>query len=326
MNNLINYGDVERAIKIIREKENIFIASHINPDGDNIGSMLALALALKKINKNVYVLKSDFIPQTFKFLPGINLIKDYNENMGNMDALIVVDSSDENRLGKNKDLLKKFQHVINIDHHVSNTQFGDINIVDSKAAATGEMIYKLIKNMNIDLDNEIAVNLYTAISTDTGKFSYESVTSETHQIIAKLIDIGIDFNQINVQIYENMSMAKTKLFIEALSTLKTYKNDKVATVSITQDMLIKTGATMEDTEGIVSFVRKIGSVEVACLLKEIEKNDIKVSLRSKYYVNVASICECFDGGGHIRAAGCSLSTDIYTAEQAVVKKIKEVVR
>lgn len=325
MTNLI-LNNMGKAIELIGKNNNIFIASHINPDGDNIGSMLALSLALKKINKNVVVLQSDFVPEDFKFLPGINSITEYKDDLGPIDILIAVDSSDEERLGNNKYLLDKSTYIINIDHHVSNTMFGDINIVDSKAAATGELIYKFIKMMGIELDVDIGSNLYTAISTDTGKFSYESVTSDTHRIVAELIDIGVDFNHINIQIYESMSMERTKLFIEAMSTLKTYGNEKIATVKITQNMLSKTNTAMEDTEGIVSFIRKIATVEVACLLKELEEDDIKISLRSKNYVDVASICEYFKGGGHIRAAGCSISSNICDAEKAIVKKIIEAIR
>lgn len=325
MNNLI-LENMEKAIKIIDKSKNIFIASHINPDGDNMGSMLALYLALKKSNKNVIVLKSDFIPEDFMFLPGSNSIEEYKEHLGPIDVLIALDSSDENRLGDNKSLLQQATHIINIDHHISNSMFGDINIVDAGAAATGELVYKFIKKMGIKLDLDIGTNLYTAISTDTGKFSYESVTSDTHRIIAELIEVGIDFNDINIKIYESMSLSRTQLFIEALSTLKTYKNGTIATVSVTQNMLNRTNTTMEDTEGIVSFVRKISTVEVACLLKELEETDIKISLRSKKYVDVASICECFQGGGHIRAAGCSIYSNIEDAEKKIVKKIKEAIR
>ena len=317
---------MDRAIKIIKDNDNIFIASHINPDGDNIGSILALGLALKKVNKNVIVLKSDIIPSDYEFLPGVNMIQDYTQDLGPIDVFISLDSSDEDRLGDNKLLLDNAKHIINIDHHISSTMFGDINIVDSKAAATGELVYDFIKKMEIDLDIYIATNLYTAISTDTGKFSYESVTSNTHRIVAELIDTGIDFNNININLYENMSMERTNLFINAISTLNTYENNSIATVKVTQEMLRESGAKMEDTEGIVGFIRKISSVEVACLLKELEEEDIKISLRSKKNVDVASICEYFNGGGHVRAAGCSIYSNIYEAEKIIVNKIKENIR
>lgn len=325
MNNIIE-EKIYEAISAIKSGNNIFIASHVNPDGDNMGSMLSLALALKKIGKNVVVLKSDVIPEDYRFLPGIQLIQEYRTELGPIDVFIALDSSDEERLGDNGHLLKEARCVINIDHHISSTRFGDINVVDDRAAATGELVYYLIKYMKIDLDVDIGTNLYTAISTDTGKFSYESVTSDTHRIVAELIDTGIDFNQINIQLYENMSIEKTRLFIHVLSTLKTYENSSIATAKVTQTMLKESGAKMEDTEGIVSFIRKIASVEVACILKEVKEDDIKISLRSKKRVDVASICEFFGGGGHIRAAGCSISSNIDDAENMIVSKIREYIR
>lgn len=319
-------NNMEKAKELIQKKDNIFLVSHINPDGDNIGSMLALYSALRKMDKNVVVLKADFLPESFKFLSGHKDIKEYNKSLGPIDILIAVDSSDEDRLGDNKSLIDKSKYIINIDHHISNTLFGDINIVDSTAAATGEIIYDFIKLLNIQIDTNIGESLYTAISTDTGKFSYESVSSKTHRIIAELIDIGTDTHNVNIEIYENMSMNKVNLFMKVLSTLKTYEDNKVATISLTQDMLEKTNTTLEDSEGIISFIRKISTVEVACLLKEQDKEDIKVSLRSKNYVDVSSVCEFFGGGGHIRAAGCSISSDLKSVENIIVEKIIKLIR
>ncbi|HLR21415.1 MAG TPA: bifunctional oligoribonuclease/PAP phosphatase NrnA [Tissierellaceae bacterium] len=325
MNNLIG-KNMEKAIKLIECKENIFIVSHVNPDGDNIGSMLALASALKKVDKKATVLKADFTPNDFKFLTGYDDIIEYTEDLGAIDLLIAVDSSDEDRLGKNKVLVDMSESIINIDHHISNTMFGDVNIVDPKAAATGELIYDLIKRLGIEMDPEIGESIYTAISTDTGKFSYESVTSRTHKIIAELIDSGTDTYNINVKIHENISMQKINLFLETLKTLKTYEDNKIATVCITQDMLNRTNTTIEDSEGIISFIRKLDTVEVACLLKEMDEEDIKISLRSKNYVDVSSICEFFNGGGHTRAAGCSVNSKIDEARDMIVEKIIEFIR
>ncbi len=317
---------MDDAINIIRSSNNIFIASHVNPDGDNIGSSLGLGLALKKINKNVSVLKADPIPEDFKFLPGNDLYKDYDQSLDPIDLFIAVDSSDIDRLGKNKDLLAKAKNIINIDHHISNTNFGHINIVDPMAAATGELIYHLIKKMDIELDQAIASNIYTAILTDTGKFSYESVTSITHRIAADLIDKGIDIKDINLKIYESSSLERTNLFLKTLNKMKTYSDGKIATIYVSQEMLEETNTSLDDTEGIVSFIRAIGPVEVSCFLKEFNENEVKVSLRSKNYVNVASVCEKFGGGGHIRAAGCTIYKDLASAESLIVEEIKKNIR
>ncbi len=320
MNNLlIKYMD--EAIEAINKSDNIFIASHINPDGDNIGSSLSLALALKKLNKNIIVLSTDIIPNDYLFLPGTELYQEYDESLGPIDLLIVVDSSDIDRLGRNKDLLNNSKIVVNIDHHITNTFFGNINIVDEKSAATGELIYYFIKRMGIKLDKYIATNIYTAINTDSGKFSYESVSSDTHRIAADLIDVGIDVNDINIKLYESTSMESTNLFIRTLATLNTHCDNKIATVKVSQKMLEETNTSLNDTEGIVSFIRTIDSIEVSCLLKEIDSSQIKISLRSKNYIDVASICGAFGGGGHIRAAGCTIYSDLDTAESKIVQEI-----
>ena len=315
---------IDEAIKIIEKSNNIFIASHINPDGDNIGSILALALALIKQGKTVFALESDRSPANLSFLPGFELIKRYTEDMADVDTLITVDSSDPGRLGDNRSLLNKANYVINIDHHKSNTNFGDINIVDSKAAATGELIFDFIKRLDIDMDKDIATNIYTAISTDTGSFRYGNVNSQTHEIAAKLLETGIDLTNLNTELYENMSMAKANLFIETINQLKTYENGKIAVIRITQDMLEGTATDWEDTEGIISFVRQIDSIEVACLMKEYKKKEIRVSLRSKKYADVSLICSAFDGGGHMRAAGCTIYKDIDNAESILINKIKDI--
>ncbi|HAE91260.1 MAG TPA: bifunctional oligoribonuclease/PAP phosphatase NrnA, partial [Tissierella sp.] len=193
MNNIESSFDI--AIEKIKESERIYIVSHVQPDGDNIGSILALWMAIKKIKDKVFILKTDDIPSDFLFLPNVNEIKEFNDK-GKIDMFIALDTSDENRLGKNKELLNKAKTIINIDHHISNTNFGHINIVDSNAAATGELVYNLIKKMNIPMDKDIASCIYTAISSDTGSFMYDNTSAQTHRIIAELIDIGIDKSNI----------------------------------------------------------------------------------------------------------------------------------
>ncbi|WMM26578.1 bifunctional oligoribonuclease/PAP phosphatase NrnA [Tissierella sp. MB52-C2] len=316
-------SEFDLGIDLIKNNKNIGIASHVNPDGDNLGSILALGNALEKINKKVFMFKSDDIPTNFSFLPNIDKIMDYDDTI-ELDLFIALDVSDENRLGKNKVFLEKIENIINIDHHISNTNFGSINIVDSNAAATGELVYKLISKMGIIIDKDIASCIYTSISSDTGSFMYDNTTSETHEIAAELIKLGIDKSNININLYQNRSIQKTKLFIKVLETLKFYHDNKVGIIQVTQDMLNNSNAKMEDTEGIISFIREIDSVEIAVLLKEIKEEDIKVSMRSKKYVDVAEICANFDGGGHIRAAGCTINQPINMAEKLILEQIKKV--
>lgn len=314
MNNVIS-----KAIDMIKTIEKISIVSHINPDGDNVGSILAMGLALRKLGKTVNIIKTDEIPRDYLFLPQVETIMDYDRE--DIELLIVLDCSDIDRLGELKDLVSKSKNTINIDHHVSNTAFADYNIVDSKAAATGELVYLFLNQMGIEIDEEIATCIYTAISTDTGSFMYESVTDNTHEIAADLLRKGIDKNNIVLNLYQSRSMERTNLFIDCLSTFKIYHENKIATVKVTQDMLRLSNALMEDTEGIISFVKDTKGVEVACLLKEYLDGSIKISLRSKEYVDVAKICSEFNGGGHIRAAGCSIKDNIESAEKLIVEKL-----
>ncbi|WP_353095265.1 bifunctional oligoribonuclease/PAP phosphatase NrnA [Tissierella praeacuta] len=321
MNNIESLFDI--AIEKIKESENIYIASHVQPDGDNIGSTLALLMALKKIKKRVFVLKSDDIPSDFLFLPNISEINEYNHK-DDIDVFIALDTSDENRLGQNKELLNRAKTIINIDHHISNTNFGHINIINSDAAATGELVYYFINRMNISIDKDMATCIYTAISSDTGSFMYDNTSAETHEIAAELINIGIDKSSININLYQNKSLERTMLFIKSLETLNLHFDNKVALVKVTQDMANKVSAKIEDAEGIVSFIREIAPVEVAIILKEIKEDEVKVSMRSKRFIDVSAICANFSGGGHIRAAGCTINSPINIAENLILDELKKV--
>jgi len=311
---------MDQAIELINKSDNIYICSHVQPDGDNIGSTLGLYMAISKIKERVYVIKSDDIPSDYKFLPNSHVFKEYDTN-SDVDLFISLDSSDIERLGPGKELLRKAKKVINIDHHVTNDNFGDINIVLPDASATGEIVYKFIKRLDVDIDKDIATCLYTGISTDTGRFMYSNTTYETHLIISDLLKTGIDLNSININLYQNRSIERTKLFLEVLYNMEFFLDNKVAVAIVTQQMMEKNNAKLEDTEGIVSFMRDTGPIEVACLLKEISENEVKVSLRSKRYVDVSEIALKFDGGGHVRAAGCTIYDTMDNVKNIVLDEI-----
>ncbi len=316
---------IEEAINLIKESKKIYIASHVQPDGDNIGSILALGMAIKKINKNVKILKVDDVPSDYHFLPNLELIKEYDIDSP-IDLFISLDSSDMDRLGLGKEFALKANKIINIDHHITNDKFGDINIISTSSGATGEIIYQFIRKMNVDIDKSIATCLYTAISTDTGNFMYSNTTYLTHMIAAELLKTGIDINDININLYQSRSMERTKLFVDSLSNLEIYLDGEIGIVYVTQEMLETNNANLEDTEGIVSFIRDIDSIEVACLLKEMGKDEIKVSLRSKRKIDVAKICSKYNGGGHVRAAGCTINATIDEAKKLILTDIEKAFR
>ena len=312
---------MEEVIKLIQESNNIYIASHVQPDGDNIGSILALGMAIKKLKGKVNILKVDDIPSDYHFLPNLELIREHDADRP-IDLFIALDSSDIDRLGLGKQFALRANKIINIDHHVTNDNFGHINIVSTSSGATGEIIYKIIKKMGVEIDKDIATCLYTAISTDTGSFMYSSTSHITHLIVADLLKVGIDNNYINVNLYQSRSIERTRLFINSLNKLECFLDGKIGIIAVTQEMLRDNNTKLEDTEGIVSFIRDIDSIEVACLLKEIDNNEIKVSLRSKKEIDVSKVCNKFNGGGHVRAAGCTIYGKIDDAKQLILEEIK----
>ncbi|NMA49920.1 MAG: bifunctional oligoribonuclease/PAP phosphatase NrnA, partial [Tissierellia bacterium] len=292
---------MNKAINLIQDSISkdlsIAVVSHKNPDGDSLGSLIAMGLSLDKLSKNVIFVKPDVIPEDYLFLPALEKMIQLDSLNIDIDLLIVLDSSDPDRLGLNKNLLEISKRIINIDHHISNTNFGDLNIVIPESSSTGEIVFELLSKANFPIDTDIATCIYTAISTDTGRFSYQSVTKNTHLIISELYNYGIDGYEINKNLYQNRSLSRTKLFILAVSNLEFYKDGKVAIAKVTKDMYSKTGAKPDETEGIVEFLRDTEGVEVACLLKELKNNDVKLSVRTKEYVDANKICSFFDGGG-----------------------------
>lgn len=295
--------------EVIMGSEELLIASHVNPDGDNLGSSLALYLALKKLGKKVNVLWVDEIPKDYLFLPGIDkIIKAKDLNIEKDFDFIALDSADLGRLGINEEIAKKSKNLINIDHHISNPGYGNYNYVDSKSSSTGEIVFELIKEMKIILDRDIATCIYTAITSDTGSFMYSNTTSKTHKIVSELYNEDLDTEKININLYQSNSFERTILHSNILMNVELHFDGKLAISSVDEKILNETGTLMEDTEGIVEKIRDINGVEVSILIKKYD-DSFKVSSRSKRYVNVSEVCEKFQGGGHKRAAGCTISLD-----------------
>jgi phosphoesterase RecJ-like protein len=217
--------------------------------------------------------------------------------------------------------------IINIDHHISNINFGKFNWVEPDISSAGEMVYDLFRAFKLKIDMEEAVSLYTAIMTDTGSFRYSNTSSKTHRIIAELIDIGIKPYEMHTKIYETSSIQDTNLLGEALQTMKLTEDGKVAWLWVTKDMLKKTKASLEGTEGIINFARSIGGVEIAILFRETGTDErVKVSFRSKGKVDVNKLAGVFNGGGHPTASGCSVFGKFEDVEKKVLDTAKEMVK
>ena len=316
------FKDMELFKDKLDEYENIYLTAHVNPDGDSIGSTLALANFMKdKMNKEVSIVIKDNIPSNFKFLPGVDLIQTDTSNIEGIDLLITLDCGNKDRLALDKRLVDSAKYIINIDHHITNTQFGDINFVDIKSSSTGEVLYDMIKIMNYDLNKEIATCLYVSISTDTGSFKYTNTTSKTHLVASELLEKGIDLETINIELYQKRSLEKTNLLLESMKNLTLLENNTVGVVAVDNDILKSSGAKAQDSELIVDFIRGIDVVNLACVLRPIDEQSTKVSMRSKKDIDVSKIALVFGGGGHAKAAGCTINANVVEAREIIIKEI-----
>lgn len=309
-----------KIVNTLLNAQNIAIVSHENPDGDCIGSMLALYLALRKKGKEVRMYLKDGLPKNLLFLPSSDKINIQDEIDESFDVLVLLDTGELERTGI-KGIDKCFDKLVNIDHHITSSGIGDLYYINSTAAATGEIIYQMIKLMGIDQDKEIATCLYTSIFTDTGGFRYSNTTSITHQIAADLINTDIDFVYIINKVYDEISLSKFYLIKDALQTLQLFESGRIAYLTITKQMFEKNNVRRDETENIINYARNIDTVEVAALFIE-EENRIKVSLRSKYHVDVGSIAKAFGGGGHKRAAGFTTELGIDEIKSELLKRLK----
>lgn len=312
-------------IEELRKAPKVALFSHVSPDGDCLGSMVAIGLALEKLGKEVHFYNPDSIPQNLVFLPGVNKVRTSVPDPL-PKTLLFVDCSDLGRVNINSDWIPEGTIVLNLDHHISNQNFGTVNWVDPEASASGEMALKLIRELQVELDQEIATNLYTAIVTDTGSFQYSNTTAETHRLAAELVETGIDIGNIHHQIYDQKPFNQVELLRRGLSQLKLYVDGKVAVMTLRMKDFSESGAHESLSEGLVNHARTIQGVEVAVLLKEVETRKIRASLRSNRWFNVNETAARFGGGGHKRAAGCTFETSLEEAGQLIVEAIKEEMR
>lgn len=309
--------------KLLVQNDNIGIISHITPDGDALGSSAALGLALERLGKRVALLRNDKLPSKYGFLPGSHLAVDCEKVPFTPDILVALDCGDLERLGSGIQYYDKTKTVINIDHHISNTMFGNLNIVDTNAAATAEIVYQVIKLMGVKMDLEIATCLFTAIAADTGCFRYDNTTIITHGIAGELISIGVKSSDICRRIYSLRTPEQTKMLGRAIDSIRLYHGGKTAVMRITKQMMQETDCGQEELEGIIEFARDIEGVEIAALLRETDGDEIKVGLRSNEYADTSEIAAEFGGGGHKKASGCTIRASMDEAAEMLLDRIKK---
>ncbi len=309
-------SSLEQIASKLKEAETILLYPHIIMDGDTLGSSIALCKALRKIGKKAYILIEDEIPSSLMFLK-----KEYctfdQEVLEEPDISISVDCSDIERFVRRKKKFLTGKLSICLDHHRTNNYFAEMNYIDEYAAATGEIVYDLIRTMGIAFDVEMAEAIYTAIMTDTGNFQYTNTTRTTHLIAADLFEIGIDLEKIGVEVYQKIRHEKLKIMNEVIQTIEMICEGKADIAYVTREMLENTGALMEETDGIIETLRNIDGVEIAAFLKENKINEIKVGLRAKTYGDVSLIAQTFGGGGHKKAAGCTIYNTLEEAKKQI---------
>jgi len=314
----------DRVIEVINSCSTFLITAHVKPDGDAIGSELAMYHVLRGMGKNAVVYNQDETPALYEFLPGSQNIIHSLDSVNGFEAVFVLDCSNIERVGDKKDKISSIKKIVNIDHHVSVGTFSEILLVDSTASSTGEIIHRLLKKMGFAITGDIATNIYTAILTDTGSFRYSNTGSDTFRVAADLVDKGANCRYIAEKIYETRPANQVRLMAKVLDTLEFYEGEKVGFVYVTQKMLRREGALSEHTEGFVDIIRSIQGVEIAACYYEVSKNRFKISLRSKGKVNVEEIAGKLGGGGHVNASACRVDGSIKAVKDKMLSAIRTV--
>ena len=318
-------NNIDNIIDYINGSNYFVVTSHISPDGDNIGSTLSMYYALNKLGKNVFYVLDDNPPLNLRFLlKDINILRSEEFKLEDY-SIIALDCGDKKRICLSDEIINNAKKLICIDHHASNDHYGDFNYIDIDASSTCELVYNFLKrfsevnNLNI-IDEKIATCLYTGLVTDTGNFAYANTHPSSFEMAKDLLLTGAKKEEIIQNVFQSNPYNYYKLLGEALNTLEIVDN-KVSSIMITKEMLKRNVISFNDVDGITSYTRDIEGVEVGILLKEKKQNEVKVSLRSKNYVNVSEIAKTFNGGGHIRAAGCTIYDSIENAKEKVLKEV-----
>ena len=299
---------IQEAACFLNTYDNFVLIGHISPDGDTLGSCLALSAGLSRIGKKCVIAFEDKVPEMYRFLPGAESIIP-PEKVVHFDVAVSVDCADVFRLGNAKLLFERAEHTLCIDHHRTNTGFAEKNcILDT--ASCGEIIVKILKYLKIQIDEEIATDLYTAITTDTGNLAYRGTTPETFRLMADVVESGIDISVLNQRIFRTEPYKKMRLRALVIENTKLYLKKKIGIATLSLNEMKVLHCKAEDVEGLIDCIRDIDTVEVAALLRECKNGTVRVSLRGKNTADVSVLAQKHDGGGHRSAAGCTLEMSL----------------
>lgn len=315
---------IREIVDAIRDSRTFLVTSHEGPDGDAIGASLGLAAFLRSIGKEVFVHLADPVPQLYSFLPGADLvINDIPDQ--SFDLAFALDLGEFRRAGSRFCEFGRISRTINVDHHLTCEKFGDINLIDENAAATGLLVWKIVSAFGSAVNHDIAICLYVAILTDTGSFRYSNSNREAFVAAGELLEQG-GLNAWNVaeKLYENQPRIRLELLVRALPTLEFICGGKAASITVTLDMYDATGSSPEFTDGFVNYPRSVAGVEVAIFFRQLEEKKFKIGFRSKGAVNVALLAKAFGGGGHHNAAGGNLEGTLEDVKRIVYGAVESV--
>jgi bifunctional oligoribonuclease and PAP phosphatase NrnA len=321
----IQNASIEKIAEIFHRHQTFVIMSHVRPDGDAIGSQLALGLALESLGKTVYFWNEDGCPENLEFLCESNRISLPPKNALSIDVAIALDTATKLRLGDNCLLAASKAKVwLNIDHHISNPAYGDVNYIDATSPATGQIIYEILQALHLPISDAARDAIYVAVSTDTGSFQYGSTTAKTYRMAADLIDRGLQVGQINALTYDNYPYRRVELTRALLNTLELSFSGKIAHWDLLEKTRLDLELKPEDSEGLIDMIRAIKGVIVAVFFEELPDGKIRVSLRSKdRRVDVCTIATEFGGGGHAMAAGIRMKGSIAEVKKKVLTAIEK---
>lgn len=317
--------------RIIRNTDNFVLMTHLHPDGDALGSLFALADILESQGKKVFRYLEDPLSHLYEFLPGCHLgqtdlaaLQTFVAGANGNIAAISMDCGDCDRLGREKRELLNLHPFLVIDHHRGHREFGDYRWLDAHRSSTGEMVYELAMELDVEPSYIAAYNLYVAISTDTGSFRYENTSPRTLQIAAELVKSGVRPEEVAGYVYDNFTLQRLRLMEQVLATLQLFEADQLAFITVTNKMLADCGAMREDAEGFINYPRALRTVKVAVFLKETSEGGVSVSLRAKGGCDVAEVAADFGGGGHRNAAGFRLADQkVPEVQEQVLQALKK---
>lgn len=317
-------GSPQEVAQALLYENRFLVISHLNPDGDAIGSSLATFRILKKLGKDATVFNRDGVPHNFKFLPDTDAVVTSLDGVEPFDVTVVLDCSELERTGI--ELPEEYLGtLVGIDHHLTAEPLGQSYYLNPTASSIGEMLFDVLKETSVELDKELATQIYTSILTDTGSFHYSNATPRALHVAAEMVAAGVSPWEVALEVFESQPIERIKLLSEVLPTLEVDPSGRYGTILITRDMLESSGALDEHIDGFINYPRGVEGVEVAVQFKEVDTEKFKVSFRSRGKVNVASIAENFGGGGHANAAGCSLEGPIDQVREKIGQAVEQAI-